>query len=69
MSLATAAACSSSSAPSAASASSGGAAATPDTVTLALDWTPNTNHTGIYVAQQLGYFKAAGINLQLVPYG
>ncbi|MGH6654412.1 MAG: ABC transporter substrate-binding protein, partial [Actinocrinis sp.] len=29
----------------------------------------NTNHTGIYVAQQLGYFKAAGINLQLVPYG
>ncbi|MFF7329902.1 ABC transporter substrate-binding protein [Streptomyces sp. NPDC008150] len=39
------------------------------TVTLALDWTPNTNHTGIYVAQQLGWFKKAGINLKIVPYG
>jgi ABC-type nitrate/sulfonate/bicarbonate transport system substrate-binding protein len=39
------------------------------TVTLALDWTPNTNHTGIFVAQQLGYFKAAGINLKIIPYG
>jgi ABC-type nitrate/sulfonate/bicarbonate transport system substrate-binding protein len=39
------------------------------TVTLALDWTPNTNHTGIYVAQQLGWFKDAGINLKIVPYG
>lgn len=65
-SLATAAACSSSSAPPA---SSDGAGPAPQTVTLALDWTPNTNHTGIYVAQQLGYFKAAGINLQIVPYG
>ncbi|MET8947397.1 ABC transporter substrate-binding protein [Streptomyces sp. NPDC004542] len=39
------------------------------TVTLALDWTPNTNHTGIYVAQELGYFKKAGINLKILPYG
>ncbi|MFF3371580.1 ABC transporter substrate-binding protein [Streptomyces sp. NPDC002680] len=38
-------------------------------VTLALDWTPNTNHTGIYVAQQKGWFKAAGIDLKIVPYG
>ncbi|HET9172419.1 MAG TPA: ABC transporter substrate-binding protein [Actinospica sp.] len=38
-------------------------------VSLALDWTPNTNHTGIYVAQQLGYFAARGINLRIVPYG
>jgi len=38
-------------------------------VSLALDWTPNTNHTGIYVAQQLGYFAQRGINLQIVPYG
>ncbi|GAB7110665.1 ABC transporter substrate-binding protein [Streptomyces phaeofaciens JCM 4814] len=38
-------------------------------VTLALDWTPNTNHTGIYVAQQLGWFKDAGIDLKIVPYG
>ncbi|WP_406351655.1 ABC transporter substrate-binding protein [Streptomyces sp. NBC_00658] len=39
------------------------------TVTLALDWTPNTNHTGIYVAQQKGWFKDAGIDLKIVPYG
>jgi ABC-type nitrate/sulfonate/bicarbonate transport system substrate-binding protein len=38
-------------------------------VSLALDWTPNTNHTGIFVAQQLGYFDQRGINLQIVPYG
>ena len=43
-------------------------AATKDgttTVTLALDWTPNTNHTGIYVAQAKGWFKAAGINVKI----
>ncbi|WP_019072652.1 ABC transporter substrate-binding protein [Streptomyces hokutonensis] len=39
------------------------------TVTLALDWTPNTNHTGIYVAQAKGWFKTAGIDLKIVPYG
>ncbi|MFI9833006.1 ABC transporter substrate-binding protein [Streptomyces sp. NPDC051913] len=47
-------------------------AATKDgttTVTLALDWTPNTNHTGIYVAQAKGWFKDAGIDLRIVPYG
>jgi ABC-type nitrate/sulfonate/bicarbonate transport system substrate-binding protein len=38
-------------------------------VTLALDWTPNTNHTGIYVAQQLGYFREQGIELKILPYG
>lgn len=40
-----------------------------ESVTLALDWTPNTNHTGIFVAQQLGYFAARGIELKIVPYG
>lgn len=62
------AACSSSS--SSASAGSGSGSTGPTaTVTLALDWTPNTNHTGIFVAQQLGYYKAAGIDLKIVPYG
>lgn len=37
-------------------------------VTLALDWTPNTNHTGIYVAMQKGYYAQQGINLKLTPY-
>ena len=39
-----------------------------DGVSVALDWTPNTNHTGIYVAQKLGYYKAAGIDLEVLPY-
>lgn len=63
------AACSSSSPSSTGAGATGGGAAAPVTVTLALDWTPNTNHTGIYVAQELGYFRAAGIDLRIVPYG
>jgi ABC-type nitrate/sulfonate/bicarbonate transport system substrate-binding protein len=39
-----------------------------DPVSVALDWTPNTNHTGIYVAQKLGYYAAAGIDLKVLPY-
>ncbi len=38
-------------------------------VKLALDWIPNTNHTGIYVAQQKGYYQQHGLNVTLVPYG
>jgi ABC-type nitrate/sulfonate/bicarbonate transport system substrate-binding protein len=37
-------------------------------LTLALDWVPNTNHTGIYVALQKGWYKEAGIDLQILPY-
>jgi len=37
-------------------------------VSLALDWTPNTNHTGIYVAMAKGYYAANGIDLTLKPY-
>ena len=36
------------------------------TVTVVLDWTPNTNHTGIYVALANGYFKEAGLDVQVV---
>lgn len=35
-------------------------------VTVVLDWAPNTNHTGIYAAQKLGYFKDAGLDVQVV---
>lgn len=38
------------------------------TVTFALDWTPNTNHTGLYVAEQMGWFEDAGIDLKILPY-
>lgn len=33
---------------------------------LVLDWTPNTNHTGLYVAMDKGYYKDAGIELEIV---
>ena len=35
-------------------------------VTFVLDWTPNTNHTGIYAAQELGYFEEAGLAVEIV---
>ena len=41
---------------------------TPTTVRFALDWTPNTNHTGLYVAQQQGWFAGAGLDVQILPY-
>ena len=31
-------------------------------VTLVLDYTPNTNHTGIYLAKEKGYYKDQGID-------
>lgn len=39
----------------------------PDKVTIMLDWTPNTNHTGLYVAQDKGYFSKEGLDVQIVP--
>ncbi|MGN0520211.1 MAG: ABC transporter substrate-binding protein [Candidatus Fimenecus sp.] len=35
-------------------------------ITLSLDWTPNTNHTGIYVALAKGYFTEAGLDVTVV---
>lgn len=35
-------------------------------VTFVLDWTPNTNHTGLYVAQDKGYFSDAGLEVEIV---
>lgn len=32
---------------------------------LALDWTPNTNHTGIFVAEAEGYFADAGLDVRI----
>ncbi len=43
-----------------------GGSAAPTKVTLLLDWTPNTNHTGIYVAQSKGWYKEAGIDLSII---
>lgn len=35
-------------------------------ITFVLDWTPNTNHTGLYVAQEKGYFDEAGLEVEIV---
>ncbi len=35
-------------------------------VTFVLDWTPNTNHTGLYVAEEKGYFKEEGLEVEIV---
>lgn len=37
-------------------------------VRFALDWTPNTNHTGLYVARNKGYFKDAGLDVEILPF-
>src|SRR6266851_4218402 len=37
-------------------------------MSLALDWTPNTNHTGIYVALDQKWYRDEGIDLNLLPY-
>lgn len=37
-----------------------------ETITVVLDWTPNTNHTGIFVAQAKGYFEEAGLKVEVV---
>jgi len=35
-------------------------------VTFVLDWTPNTNHTGIYVAKNQGFFKEQGLDVEII---
>ena len=35
-------------------------------VTVVLDWTPNTNHTGLYVALDKGYYKEQGLDVEIV---
>ena len=44
-------------------------------ITVVLDWTPNTNHTGIYAAKDLGYYEEDGLDATIIqpgnvrPYG
>ncbi len=35
-------------------------------VTVILDYVPNTNHTGIYAAKDLGYYEEAGLNVNII---
>lgn len=38
-------------------------------VTLVLDYVPNTNHTGFYVAQDLGYYEQQGLKVNIIEPG
>lgn len=35
-------------------------------ITFVLDWTPNTNHTGLYAAVENGYFAEEGLDVEIV---
>lgn len=49
--------------------SGAGSESKPAQITFALDWSPNTNHIGLYVAEALGYFEDAGLSVKILPYG
>ncbi|MDO4537607.1 MAG: ABC transporter substrate-binding protein [Coriobacteriales bacterium] len=51
---------------SASSAAGDSAAAAATKITFCLDYTPNTNHTGVYVAQSKGYFAEEGLEVEIV---
>ncbi|MFY4775317.1 ABC transporter substrate-binding protein [Metabacillus sp. RGM 3146] len=38
-------------------------------VKIMLDWFPNTNHTGIYVAKEKGYYKNEGLDVEIAEPG
>ena len=56
--------CSSDSSPDS---SSGGKDLKPFTVVL--DWTPNTNHAGMYLAREQGWYEDAGLDVKFVEPG
>jgi putative hydroxymethylpyrimidine transport system substrate-binding protein len=37
----------------------------PTSVTIALDWYPWSNHTGLYLAQENGYFEEEGLDVEI----
>jgi ABC-type nitrate/sulfonate/bicarbonate transport system substrate-binding protein len=45
---------------------SGCAAKKKSKVTLVLDWTPNTNHTGFFVAKELGFYEKQGLTVEII---
>ena len=50
------------------SSSASGSSASSDLakISFVLDYTPNTNHTGIYVAKSKGYFADEGLDVEIV---
>ncbi|MFC2145516.1 ABC transporter substrate-binding protein [Actinomycetota bacterium] len=35
-------------------------------ITVILDWVPNTNHTGIYIAKENGYYNDEGLEIEII---
>lgn len=35
-------------------------------ITVALDWTPNTNHVGFYAARALGKYRQFGLSVKFI---
>lgn len=35
-------------------------------ISFILDWTPNTNHTGLFVAQEKGFFAEEGLEVEII---
>ncbi|CAM3173175.1 ABC transporter substrate-binding protein [Streptobacillus felis] len=35
-------------------------------ITIVLDWVPNTNHTGLFVAKEKGFFNEYGLDVEIV---
>ncbi len=46
----------------------GGGDGESNKVSVQLDWTPNTNHIGIYIALAKGWYKEAGLEVEVLPY-
>ncbi len=44
------------------------AAEAQEKVTIALDWVLNTNHVGLIVARDRGFFDEAGLSVEILPY-
>ncbi|MER9690044.1 ABC transporter substrate-binding protein [Mesorhizobium sp. M0139] len=38
-------------------------------ITVALDWTVNTNHVGLFVARDKGFYHEVGLDVEILPYG
>lgn len=38
-------------------------------ITVMLDWVPNTNHTGLFVAETKGYFVEEGLEVEIIQPG
>jgi len=38
-------------------------------ITVLLDWTPNTNHSGIYLAKANGWYAKAGLDVRIIEPG